>query len=164
MNNNKIFINLFSLLIAIVDYRNKKKIINFFKKKFNNQLLDIIDIGAHKGETIDLLLKNFKINKIYAFEPNKNLFKILKKKFGKLNNSVMMYNIGIGQKNEHKNLNIMVDSSSSTFNNINRTSDYFKRKQKIFNFFFKNTEFIKAQQKIEINSNANLVYITMKKE
>ena len=53
MNNNKIFINLFSLLIAIVDYRNKKKIINFFKKKFNNQLLDIIDIGAHKGESIE---------------------------------------------------------------------------------------------------------------
>lgn len=159
MNNNKIFINLFSLLIAIVDYRNKKKIINFFKKKFNNQLLDIIDIGAHKGETIDLLLKNFKINKIYAFEPNKNLFKILKKKFGKLNNSVMMYNIGIGQKNEHKNLNIMVDSSSSTFNNINRTSDYFKRKQKIFNFFFKNTEFIKAQQKIEINKLSNIIDI-----
>ena len=50
----------------------------------------------------------------------------------------MMYNVGIGQKNEYKNLNIMVDSSSSTFNNINRTSDYFKRKQRIFNFFFKN--------------------------
>ena len=74
MKNNKILINLFSFLIAIIDYRNKKKIINFFKKKFNYKLLDIIDIGAHKGETVDLLLNNFKINKIYAFEPNKNLF------------------------------------------------------------------------------------------
>ena len=56
----------------------------------------------------------------------------------------------------------MVDSSSSTFNNINRTSDYFKRKQKIFNFFFKNTEFIKAQQKIEINKLSNIIDIKNK--
>ena len=159
MKNNKILINLFSFLISIVDYRNKKKIINYFKKKFNNQLLDIIDIGAHKGETIDLLLKNFKINKIYAFEPNKNLFSVLKKKFDKLNNNVMIYNIGIGQKKEYKNLNIMVDSSSSTFNNINRKSNYFKRKQRIFNFFFENTEFIRSQQQIEVNKLSNIIDI-----
>ena len=159
MKNNKILINLFSFLISIVDYRNKKKIINYFKKKFNNQLLDIIDIGAHKGETIDLLLKNFKINKIYAFEPNKNLFSVLKKKFDKLNNNVVIFNMGIGQKKEYKNLNIMVDSSSSTFNDINRTSDYFKRKQRIFNFFFKNTEFIKSQQWIEVNKLSNIIDI-----
>ena len=158
MKNNKILINLFSFLIAIIDYRNKKKIINFFKKKFNYKLLDIIDIGAHKGETVDLLLKNFKINKIYAFEPNKNLFSVLKKKFDK-NNNVMMYNMGIGQKKEYKNLNIMVDSSSSTFNNINRKSDYFKRKQRIFNFFFKNLEFIRSQQQIEVNKLSNIIDI-----
>ncbi len=158
MKNNKILINLFSFLIAIIDYRNKKKIINFFKKKFNNKLLDIIDIGAHKGETVDLLLNNFKINKIYAFEPNKNLFSVLKKKFDK-NNNVMMYNMGIGQKKEYKNLNIMVDSSSSTFNNINRKSNYFKRKQRIFNFFFKNLEFIRSQQQIEVNKLSNIIDI-----
>lgn len=158
MKNNKILINLFSFLIAIIDYRNKKKIINFLKKKFNNKLLDIIDIGAHKGETVDLLLKNFKINKIYAFEPNKNLFSVLKKKFDK-NNNVMMYNMGIGHKKEYKNLNIMVDSSSSTFNNINRKSDYFKRKQRIFNFFFKNLEFIRSQQQIEVNKLSNIIDI-----
>ena len=158
MKNNKILINLFSFLIAMIDYRNKKKIINFFKKKFNYKLLDIIDIGAHKGETVDLLLNNFKINKIYAFEPNKNLFSVLKKKFDK-NNNVMMYNMGIGQKKEYKNLNIMVDSSSSTFNNINRKSDYFKRKQRIFNFFFKNLEFIRSQQQIEVNKLSNIIDI-----
>ncbi len=159
MKNNRLLINLFNFLIAIIDYRNKRKVINFFKKKFNNQSLDIIDIGAHKGETIELLLKNFNINKIYSFEPNKNLFSGLKKKFENSNKNIVLFNMGLGLKKEYKNLNIMVDSSSSTFNNINRTSAYFKRKQKIFNFFFKGKEFIKEQQEIEVNNLTNIIEI-----
>ena len=33
------------------------------------------DIGAHKGESIDLFCKNLNVSSIYSFEPNVNLFK-----------------------------------------------------------------------------------------
>ena len=76
---NKVFIKFLSIIIGLIDYPNKKKIIFFFKNEFKNEKLSIIDIGSHKGETIDLFIKNFDIKKIFAFEPNIKLFKILKK-------------------------------------------------------------------------------------
>ena len=77
MNNNKILIKFFSIIISIVDYKNKKKIISFFKRRFQNQILDIV--GA-LSETIELLIKNFKVNKFFLSD-NKILFLNLKKKF-----------------------------------------------------------------------------------
>ena len=77
---NNILFKLLMTFIDLVDRNNKKKIVNFFQKKLDKSLINVIDIGAHKGETIDLFLKNFKISKIYSFEPNKNLFNDLIKK------------------------------------------------------------------------------------
>ena len=55
------------LVIDFFDYFHKIKIVNFLKK--NNKSFDIfIDVGAHKGETIELFSKNFLIKKIYSFE------------------------------------------------------------------------------------------------
>ena len=34
----------------------------------------IIDIGAHKGEFLENMLKIEKVNSFYAFEPQKNIF------------------------------------------------------------------------------------------
>ena len=51
---NKIYIKILSIIIYFIDIKSKKKIINFFKKKLNKKQLIIIDIGAHKGETISL--------------------------------------------------------------------------------------------------------------
>ena len=53
---NKIYIWIISLLIDFLDRGNKKKIINFFKLKLDKQKITVIDIGAHKGETIDLFI------------------------------------------------------------------------------------------------------------
>ena len=55
---NKIFIKFLSIIIELIDYPNKKKIIFFLKNELKNEKLSIIDIGSHKGETIDLFLKN----------------------------------------------------------------------------------------------------------
>ena len=49
---NEIYIKFLSIIIYFIDIKNKKKIINFFKKKLNNKPLIVIDVGAHIGETI----------------------------------------------------------------------------------------------------------------
>ena len=71
---NKIYLKFLGIIINIIDAPNKRKILNFFKKHFINKEIIIIDIGAHKGETIELFKKNFNLKKIFAFEPNNKLF------------------------------------------------------------------------------------------
>ncbi len=147
---NRIFIKILSLFINIIDSQKKKKIIDFFKAKFNKELLNIIDIGAHKGETISLFLKNFNINKILAFEANPAICKQLEKtlKDHKQYDKVNLIRCGIGDKEETKNLIIFNETSSSTFNPINKDTQYYKRKEKILSFlnFNKNN----LQNKLEI--------------
>ena len=87
---NSLFLKIFNVLINVIDYSNKKKILNFFKKELKNKPLNIIDIGAHKGETIDFFLNNFLIKKILAFEPNEELYNQLRK-----NNKYLNKNINI---------------------------------------------------------------------
>ena len=73
------YINFLHLIISFFDYPNKKKIINFFKDKFKNNISTFIDVGAHHGESIKLFNKEFNIDSIVAFEPSlKNYNKLLK--------------------------------------------------------------------------------------
>ena len=48
-----------------------------YEKKLN--LKELIDVGAHKGEFLSYATKISSIKKFYAFEPQKPIFKILKK-------------------------------------------------------------------------------------
>ena len=43
------------------------KMFKFLKKKGFSKFEIFFDVGAHKGETIKLFTKNFKIEKIYSF-------------------------------------------------------------------------------------------------
>ncbi len=147
-----------SIIINLIDYTNKKKILNFFKKNLNDKLINVIDIGAHKGETINFFLKNFNIKKLFVFEPNKNLYEFLIKKFPQKN--IFIFNYGAGFKKEKKKLNISIDSSSSTINKINMNTDYFKRKKK-FLTLKKNTPYFVDVQEINI---VNLSEFILNKE
>ena len=40
-------------IISLIDYPNKLKVLKFFKKNLDNDFLNIIDIGGHKGETLE---------------------------------------------------------------------------------------------------------------
>ena len=52
--------------LSIFDFFHKKKMMLFLKKnKFNNFKV-VFDVGAHEGETIDLYLSHFNIEKIYS--------------------------------------------------------------------------------------------------
>ena len=153
---NNISFKIFLFFIEIIDYRNKQKVINFFKKKFSINPLTVIDIGAHKGETIKLILNNFNLKKMISFEPNQFLYKKLIYDYSN-ENKIEILNLGVGEKNEIRKLNITIDSSSSTFNKINRDSKYFLRKEKILKYFSKNKNFIEKKQKIEIETLSNII-------
>ena len=68
------------LFFDLIDkFFHQKKILNQLKKNISN--MDIyIDVGSHKGSYVDLIYKNFKLKKILMFEPQKNIYKFIKKK------------------------------------------------------------------------------------
>ncbi len=149
---------IFDFLINIIDYSNKNKVIKFFKKKINQNLINVIDIGGHKGETINFFLKNFNINKIYVFEPNHHLYEVLIRRF--TNQNIFIFNYGVGFQNEKKKLNISIDSASSTFNKINTNTNYYKRKKKYLTLGKKTPYFVDTQE-IEV---INLSEFLLKRE
>ena len=136
-----------NLIIKLIDYSNKIKVLRFFKKNLNKNQLNIIDIGGHKGETLNFFIKNFYINKIFVFEPNIHLYNYIKKKF--FNKKIFLFNYGVGYSNEKKELKITIDSASSTINKINTNTEYFRRKKKFLTWRKKNPFFLEPQN-IEI--------------
>jgi FkbM family methyltransferase len=134
--------NLFNLIIKLVDFFYQKKITTFLKNNLDTRFDVLIDVGAHKGETISNFLKNFKIKNIYSFEASKNTYQILKTNVDKVKNiyketNIEIFNFGIGSSVEKKIFYELPDSNSSTFNLIDQKSSYFKRKKKILSLFFK---------------------------
>ena len=123
-------------LLAIFDLFHQIKIFKFLKK---NNLINFeifFDVGAHRGESINLFSKNLNINKIYSFESSpinyeilKNNLPNLKKKFK--TQSINIENITLGSENKKGLLKQIDESSSSTLNDINIKSKYFKRKQSL---------------------------------
>ena len=70
------------------------------KSIYGSKLEIVFDIGCHKGETVDLLKKNFKIKKIYAFDVNTRIIEKLKEK-NYLNVSFLNYGIsGVSERKE----------------------------------------------------------------
>ncbi len=87
----------------------------------------IIDIGAHKGEFLENMLKIEKVNSFYAFEPQKNIFKSLNEKFSD-NQKVTLFNYAIDKEISHKKLKINKLSMTSSLAEINEKSLYLKVK------------------------------------
>ena len=48
-----------------------------------------------------------------------------------------MFNLGLGDKEEKKDLSVLNDSSSSTYNTIDEKTEYYKRKKKFLSLFSK---------------------------
>jgi len=134
--------SLFNLIIKLIDFFYQKKIITFFKNNLGSRYDVLLDVGAHKGETISNFLKNFKIKNIYSFEASKSTCQVLESNIDRIRNvykesNIEIFNFGVGNSVESKIFYELPDSNSSTFNLIDQKSSYFKRKNKILSFFFK---------------------------
>ena len=140
--------------LSIFDFFHKKKMMLFLKKnKFVNFKV-VFDVGAHEGETIDLYLSHFNIEKIYSFEPSYFSFNKLKKVIDKIKNKknktqIIIENIALGVESKDIKLKHMYESSSSTVKDLNIDSKYYKKK-KTFLLNYKNQNLfseISVQQK-----------------
>lgn len=60
-------------------------------------LITVIDVGAHKGESIRFFRKLFRNSEVYSFEPARLTFTILQKKYGGLE-KVHLSNIAMGKE------------------------------------------------------------------
>ena len=136
------------ILLNFFDHFTQKKILDTFKRELNvKEPIVVIDVGSHKGEYISSLIQNFLIEKIYSFEPNIEIFKILEKNF-KNNHKIIINNCGISQKEGFINFYKNIESSSSTINKLNEESKYFKKKYFLLNFL--NLKKISEKIKIKV--------------
>ena len=145
-------------IIGIFDFFHQRRIIASIKKKGFEKINIFLDVGAHKGESINFFLKNMKIKKIISFEASPLNFKILTKMKDRYlkkfpNAEIIIENIALGSENKEVLFKQFDESSSSTLSNINEQSKYFKKKFKVLNFFINKKVYKTFKIKIETLSN-----------
>ena len=123
----KIAIIFFDLLDKYIHQRN---IVYFLKKNIENIEI-FFDIGSHKGTYTDLILNNFKVQKIIMAEPQKNIFNFIKKKYER-NKSIKIYNLAISDKKKSQTLYINKHDLTSSLTEIDKKNSYLNLKAKLF--------------------------------
>ena len=137
-------------ILSFFDFFYKKKILNFLKSLKLEHLDVVFDVGAHEGEMQFFFLKNFFVKKIISFEASEINFSKLKKnvelnkkRFSQSN--ILIENIALGKESEKKIFKQFIETSSSTFSDINVNSKYFKKKFQLLNKK-KGNEFFEEKQ------------------
>ena len=120
-------------LLNIFDFFHQRRIIKYLHKKGFKDFNTVLDVGAHKGESINLFLSNFKVATIYSFEASPITFKILSDKINYYRNKfksskLIIENYALGDFKKKVLLKQLNESSSSTIRNLNENSKYFKKK------------------------------------
>jgi FkbM family methyltransferase len=133
-----------SFLIDVIDkYYHQKRILKFLK---NFDIKIILDVGAHKGEFLQSIKKIINFEKIYSFEPQKDIYQVLNL-FTK-EDKIFCFNFALGKKNEIRNLKISKKTSTSTFSEINDFSLWYKIKSFILSGSIKSS-FI-SEEKVQV--------------
>ncbi len=148
----------FEKIINIFDLYHQRRIINYLSKL---NIEYFIDVGAHKGEFLSYIL-TLKYKKIYCFEPQKKIFKILHKKF-KNKKNLELFNVGLADNKSKIIFYVNKLTSTSTFS---KSSDTFFLKLKNFVLNSKNSYvdkyYIKTIKLDEIFINKKIFNIFLK--
>ena len=110
------------------------KLKRFYKENLNSNNINIIDVGANKGQSIDFFLKSYPQAEIDSFEPNKKLFVYLQKKYIKNIEQIQrikLHNFGASNTNGELVFHENILDETSTFEEINLDSKYLKKKSKV---------------------------------
>ena len=111
-------------------YFHQKNIIKHLKKNLEN-LEVFFDIGSHNGTYTDLILNNFKVKKVIMVEPQKNIFRFIKKKYKK-NNRIIIYNSALSDTKKPQALYINKHDLTSSLTQIDKKNRYLNLKAKLF--------------------------------
>ena len=119
------------LFFDLIDkFFHQKKIINQLKKNISS--MDIyIDVGSHKGSYVDLICKNFNLKKILMFEPQKNIYKFIKKKYFEKKN-ININNFALSDEEKKQILYINKHDLTTSLTKINKSNNYLNLKAKLF--------------------------------
>jgi FkbM family methyltransferase len=115
-------------LIELVFFYPKVK--RFFLKEFDTDIINIVDVGSNKGQTIDFFLSLRKKTKIIAFEPNPNLVKGLERKY-KNKQGIIINAHGVSNVKGRLLFHENILDETSTFETVNHQSSYLISKNKI---------------------------------
>jgi len=128
-------------------YYHQKKI-NYFLKKNKIKINFFLDIGAYRGTYTDLILKNNANCKVFAFEPQTEVFKELKNQY-KNQKNVKTFNYAISNKNGFRKLYVNKHGITSTLLKFNLKNQYLNYKAKLFSSSLKEmtkkTEIVKTR-------------------
>lgn len=127
-------LKIINLKLEFIKISEKETIEKIFKKK----KLIIFDIGAHQGQTIEKFLSININSEIYSFEPQPDLFFLLKKKYQEKKN-IHIYPLAFDNKNGIRKFYI---------NNRTQISGFYKTKR---NLSYKNFPDININNKKIIN-------------
>ena len=122
------------LAIIFFDYLDKffhqRRIIRILKREVPN-LNNFIDVGAYKGTYTDLILNNYKPKKILMFEPQKEIFEFLKKKYNE-NKEIFLFNEALSNENKPARFNFNKHNLTSSLSSLDPDNSYLKLKAKLF--------------------------------
>jgi len=121
-----VFLLFYNFLEDVFHLRRIKKFLKtniFFKKPI------IFDIGAHKGKVTKLFFDLYKNAKVYSFEPNKLLVKIIKQ--NNLKKNLVLCNLALGEKEKETTIDISDLDLTSTLSKIDQNSFYLQIKRLI---------------------------------
>jgi FkbM family methyltransferase len=141
--------------LMFFDFFYKRKTLIGLKKLLDNKEKIIFDVGAHNGESIIFFNKNFNLSKIYTFEPLQTNFLKLKINTKKIAKKIVYFNCALGEKKENRIIKEMTETSSSTLNDINESSKYFKKKK--FFLGLKEKQKIFVEKKVSIDKAKNII-------
>lgn len=106
------------------------KLKRFYSNNLQKEKINILDVGANKGQSIDFFLKINSNAEFNAFEPNKKLFVFLENKYNS-NTKIKLHNVGVsnikGELEFHEN----ILDETSTFEALNFDSKYLEKKAKV---------------------------------
>ena len=141
-------------ILIFFDFFQQKKIFNFLRTKIIEDSI-FFDVGAHYGETIKNIYKNFKVDQIHSFEASMENYKILKKNISNQNFKVSLNCFGLSDQKKTAFINQSIESSSTTLSSINENSKYYNMKLSTLGIK-KGTNFIK-NEKVDLDTLDNYV-------
>ena len=121
----------------IIDkYFHQVKILNFLKKN-KVTIRSFFDIGAHNGTYTDLIKNNFQVKNIYMFEPQKNVYNYIKKKY-KNDKRVKIFNCAVSDTIKDQKLKINLHDLTTSLTESNKSNSYLEYKAKLFDSTLEN--------------------------